>query len=78
VATASVLSMLPVTWLITAWARARREATAALPTSFSAALALCIAAERLATDGKGESQPAEPNTTPQGKANNRRVEFIRR
>ncbi|KPF44656.1 hypothetical protein IP87_21185 [beta proteobacterium AAP121] len=37
-----------------------------------------IAAERLSTDGKGESQPAEPNTTPQGKANNRRVEFIRR
>jgi OOP family OmpA-OmpF porin len=37
-----------------------------------------IAAERMAADGKGESQPAEPNTTPQGKANNRRVEFIRR
>lgn len=37
-----------------------------------------IAPARLATDGKGEGQPAEPNTTPQGKANNRRVEFIRR
>jgi len=36
-----------------------------------------IAADRLSTDGKGESQPAEPNATPQGKANNRRVEFIR-
>lgn len=37
-----------------------------------------IAAARLATDGRGESQPAEPNTTPQGKANNRRVEFVKR
>ena len=29
------------------------------------------------TDGKGESMPASPNTTPEGKANNRRVEFIK-
>ena len=29
------------------------------------------------TDGKGESEPASPNTTPEGKANNRRVEFIK-
>ena len=36
-----------------------------------------IAADRLDTDGKGENQPAEPNTTPQGKANNRRVEFVK-
>lgn len=36
-----------------------------------------IAANRMETDGKGESEPAEPNTTPQGKANNRRVEFIK-
>jgi OmpA-OmpF porin, OOP family len=36
-----------------------------------------IEAARLETDGKGETQPAEPNTTPQGKANNRRVEFIK-
>jgi OOP family OmpA-OmpF porin len=36
-----------------------------------------IDAERLETEGKGESEPSEPNTTPQGKANNRRVEFIK-
>lgn len=32
---------------------------------------------QMETDGKGESEPSEPNTTPQGKANNRRVEFIK-
>jgi OOP family OmpA-OmpF porin len=37
-----------------------------------------ISAERMETLGKGESEPSEPNTTPQGKANNRRVEFIKR
>ncbi|MCU0471095.1 MAG: OmpA family protein [Arcicella sp.] len=36
-----------------------------------------IEANRLETDGKGESQPSDPNTTAQGKANNRRVEFIK-
>ncbi|MCU0432798.1 MAG: OmpA family protein [Bacteroidia bacterium] len=36
-----------------------------------------IDASRLETDGKGESQPADANTTPAGKANNRRVEFIK-
>lgn len=36
-----------------------------------------IAAERMQTDGKGESEPVEPNTTAAGKANNRRVEFIK-
>ena len=36
-----------------------------------------IEASRLETDGKGETQPSDPNTTPQGKANNRRVEFIK-
>ncbi|HUR35216.1 MAG TPA: OmpA family protein [Vicinamibacterales bacterium] len=33
---------------------------------------------RLDTDGKGESQPVDRNDNPAGKANNRRVEFIRR
>ena len=32
---------------------------------------------RMETDGKGELQPAAPNTTAEGKANNRRVEFIK-
>jgi len=36
-----------------------------------------IDASRMQTDGKGSSEPSEPNTTPQGKANNRRVEFIK-
>jgi len=32
---------------------------------------------RMETDGKGESEPIDNNTTPAGKANNRRVEFIK-
>lgn len=32
---------------------------------------------RMATDGKGESEPIDKNDTPAGKANNRRVEFIK-
>jgi len=36
-----------------------------------------IDAARLETDGKGASQPVDKNTTPEGKANNRRVEFIK-
>lgn len=36
-----------------------------------------ISAERMETDGKGEAQPAGPNDTPQAKANNRRVEFVK-
>jgi OOP family OmpA-OmpF porin len=32
---------------------------------------------RMETEGKGETQPAEANTTAEGKANNRRVEFIK-
>jgi OmpA-OmpF porin, OOP family len=36
-----------------------------------------IDATRLQTDGKGSGQPVAPNTTATGKAQNRRVEFIR-
>lgn len=36
-----------------------------------------IDAARMQSDGKGAAEPSEPNTTPQGKANNRRVEFIK-
>lgn len=36
-----------------------------------------IDASRMETDGKGESEPASPNTTSVGKANNRRVEFVK-
>lgn len=32
---------------------------------------------RMETDGKGESEPMDKNDTPSGKANNRRVEFIK-
>lgn len=36
-----------------------------------------ISESRMAFDGKGESEPVSPNNTPEGKSNNRRVEFIR-
>lgn len=36
-----------------------------------------VAADRMTTDGKGEANPTDSNTTPEGKANNRRVEFIK-
>lgn len=36
-----------------------------------------IEAERMESDGKGETQPVAPNTTTEGKAQNRRVDFIK-
>ncbi|MGB8316528.1 MAG: OmpA family protein, partial [Ignavibacteriaceae bacterium] len=32
---------------------------------------------RMETDGKGEAEPVSDNNSPEGKANNRRVEFIK-
>jgi OmpA-OmpF porin, OOP family len=37
-----------------------------------------ISASRLQTDGKGKSQPIASNSTAEGKAQNRRVEFLRK
>ena len=36
-----------------------------------------IAPNRLKSDGFGESKPIDNNNTPEGKANNRRVEFVK-
>jgi len=36
-----------------------------------------ISESRIETDGKGETQPVDKNTTPEAKANNRRVEFVK-
>lgn len=40
-------------------------------------VALGISADRLTTKGWGESTPVDTNDTPEGKANNRRVEFVK-
>ncbi len=37
-----------------------------------------VAESQLTTQGYGETKPISPNTTPDGKANNRRVEFIKK
>lgn len=39
--------------------------------------AMGISANRLKSTGFGESKPIDNNTTPEGKANNRRVEFVK-
>jgi outer membrane protein OmpA-like peptidoglycan-associated protein len=36
-----------------------------------------ISDSRIQTDGKGESMPVSKNDTPEGKAQNRRVEFVK-
>ena len=41
-------------------------------------VAMGVAAARLTTKGLGASKPIDTNATIEGKANNRRVEFIRR
>ncbi len=53
-----------------------RRRAAAVKTALSTQFA--IDAARMDTDGKGEGEPVDKNDTPAGKANNRRVEFIRK
>lgn len=36
-----------------------------------------IPSERIETDGKGASEPVDKNNTAEGKANNRRAEFVK-
>ena len=36
-----------------------------------------IDSSRMEVDGKGEGEPVDSNTTPEGKANDRRVEFVK-
>ena len=40
-------------------------------------VAMGIAQDRLISKGFGESKPMDTNDTPEGKANNRRVEFVK-
>ncbi len=40
-------------------------------------IAMGISKDRLKSDGHGESRPLDNNSTPEGKANNRRVEFVK-
>jgi outer membrane protein OmpA-like peptidoglycan-associated protein len=41
-------------------------------------VAMGISADRLTTKGLGDTKPISDNTTIEGKANNRRVEFIKK
>jgi OmpA-OmpF porin, OOP family len=41
-------------------------------------LKMGVAAARLSSTGYGETKPVAPNATPEGKANNRRVEFVKK
>ena len=40
-------------------------------------IAMGIASSRLTAKGDGDTNPIADNTTPEGKANNRRVEFVK-
>jgi len=40
-------------------------------------ISMGISADRLKYNGFGESKPIDTNSTPEGKANNRRVEFVK-
>ena len=43
----------------------------------STMISMGITAERLESKGLGESMPITDNSSPEGKANNRRVEFVK-
>lgn len=40
-------------------------------------ISMGISSDRLKSTGFGESKPLDNNSTPEGKANNRRVEFVK-
>lgn len=46
-------------------------------TVVSTLIQMGIDSSRLTTKGWGESKPLSDNSTPEGKANNRRVEFVK-
>lgn len=52
-----------------------KRRAAAVKTALSNEFGIDVA--RLTTDGQGATQPVAPNTTTEGKANNRRVEFLK-
>jgi outer membrane protein OmpA-like peptidoglycan-associated protein len=52
-----------------------RRRAAAVKAALASEFAIDTA--RMETDGRGESEPAAPNDTQAGKANNRRVEFVK-
>ena len=57
--------------------RYQRTGYWALQNHSTALVGMGVSADRLTTDGFGDTKPVSKNDTPQGKAENRRVEFVR-